>query len=772
MGSAAYPVGLVRDLRGRVEEARLHAPPRVRHYEDGDVLDLSLTAIWPERPGRGRFRVEKFVGGGFAGQVYRCVLDSLDESGGGVPGLTVGGVYGVKILVPPTRFSVRFRDALYWLGFQSAFSAQVNEAACRAGLLWQTLVRRAAAARFGRPDAVAEAYASFFDENLQSFGEVRAWVRGRPWRLEVDARPRLRRQWRTLRPEETGSPEFVAKRQFMARLVDLLHEMGARELARQYEWWTLKSQPNVLKLEGSDQDPAAGLCAFDFRAGLVLLPFLPMSPRDFGLILEGIGHGALVQFDRGDLPGLRRFVDAHRAEMGDDAPAILDALERYETGYRRSMPDLSRQGLRLLWDGKLRGDVRRGTIGSYRVRGLADPEFAALLDRCPGRFAAFYLLGAVPLAGRFLRRFWGRAAFRRHLRALLAESGYFKRFSRAGIAHALTDWLRSGRAGERRVRWMADRPVAFWSQRLTLGLLPAGLHRSLAEPAYVAERVRAGWRFMRSFYREAAFREKWLRDLVTQASEDGALDPAERDTILEHIRDPYIAKYLKALAVHFATLPISEVVVVVVATAWAIWAFLHGESRQDSWNRAGLAFAGVAAAFLASPVSPGSICRGAYVAYLMVKERHVRNYLVAAPLSCLKAIGYFAFPIQMVASYPALSRFMASRGATRLVHVVPVFGERGAWLEHAVFDFFFNRPRVFGAWVRRHARGVLNAWLAFGVAMLGLMYGVVGVAWNGKGGINLALSVLVLCILPRTVFYPVMASRAGTSRSAKTRPDR
>jgi len=65
-----------------------------------------------------------------------------------------------------------------------------------------------------------------------------------------------------------------------------------------------------------------------------------------------------------------------------------------------------------------------------------------------------------------------------------------------------------------------------------------------------------------------------------------------------------------------------------------------------------------------------------------------------------KYIGYLAFPIQMAYRYPALARFMAAHWATGATRVVPVFGERGALLEHGVFDLFYNRPLT----VRRKMR--------------------------------------------------------------------
>ena len=101
---------------------------------------------------------------------------------------------------------------------------------------------------------------------------------------------------------------------------------------------------------------------------------------------------------------------------------------------------------------------------------------------------------------------------------------------------------------------------------------------------------------------------------------------------------------------------------------------------------------GVLAFFQVTPISPGSIARGSYVVFLMVSERNVRNYWVAALISFWKYIGYLGFPIQMVRQYPALARYMGGHWATNAVRFVPVFGERGGLLEHVVFDTFFNLP--------------------------------------------------------------------------------
>ena len=154
--------------------------------------------------------------------------------------------------------------------------------------MWQTLIRRGAKVRFGRGNAVSPVYATFWDEGMRSFGEVAEWVEGRPWRLEHDDRYFERYDTEEADGATIGPPEFLAKRQFMHDFVELLHEMGAPELARQYEWWTMKSQPNALKRFDGGDAPSDGLSAIDFRAGLTLLPFLPMSPADVPLIWKGM----------------------------------------------------------------------------------------------------------------------------------------------------------------------------------------------------------------------------------------------------------------------------------------------------------------------------------------------------------------------------------------------------------------------------------------------------------------------------------------------------
>ncbi|GAG17318.1 unnamed protein product, partial [marine sediment metagenome] len=262
----------------------LHRPMRIREYDPGTELTYDLDPIEPQHRGhllRVHLRIERSVGGGFAGQVYQARLLSIQN--GVVPGVEAGKTYALKILIPSSGFALFFRNLLFAIGFQSPFQLQCNPVAARCGALWQKFIHRAAAARFGDPGAVNNVHGILVDRQLGACGELSDWIDGRTWRLEVDDRMDMLKRWQKgeqVNSRELGSPEYRTKKEFMRDFVALLHEMGAHEFARQYEWSTCKSQPNCLKRSSTEEDPLQGLVAVDFRAGLTLLPFLPMSPGD------------------------------------------------------------------------------------------------------------------------------------------------------------------------------------------------------------------------------------------------------------------------------------------------------------------------------------------------------------------------------------------------------------------------------------------------------------------------------------------------------------
>jgi len=677
--SEDYSVQIIKELTQRFAVMNLHRPMRVDRYDDGDELTIEAAAVETAEKLNLSVFIERFVGGGYAGQVYKVKVTQVN--GNAPQELHVGGTYAMKILVPPSGFGRLFRNTLYRFGFQGPFQQQVNPTAARAGALWQKFIRRAAKIRFGNEEAVKNVYAIFTDHTLGSCGEISDWIDGRTWRLEVDDRMdylRLYEKGRAVDKSRLGSVEYRTKKEFMAEFVKLLHEVGAHEFARQYEWSTCKSQPNILKLSSTEHDPNTGLVAVDFRAGLTLLPFLPMSPGDFKLIGQGFKRGSIVQFDRGDVRKLQTFVEEHRDQFADMTP-MLDELTADEKIYRDSMPDITHNHIRLLYDERLWGTIFDSAVTGWRTRNLIDEPHENKFRRRGFLTFVFCLLGLVPFLGKFIRRLWALPDWREHYYLMLTNARYFGRAIRGKIYERLITWHRVGRISERGAQKIAEANWRFFCH-LPLSILPAGLHRFLTDFEFFKDKLH--FIFVRpiKLYFSAPLREQWLRDMIEQGKKKHILSSEDASTILSQLKERYIQRYLISLVVHLMTLPLTQIVSVTVA-----WIYYR---RTGDTLGAG----GILVLFQIIPISPGSLARGLYAVGIATYDRSFRDYNIAVFLSFFKYIGYLAFPIQMTYRYPALARFMASHWATEAVHIVPVFGERGALLEHWVFCLFYNWP--------------------------------------------------------------------------------
>ncbi|MDD5063855.1 MAG: hypothetical protein PHQ35_03720 [Phycisphaerae bacterium] len=690
--SAEYSVKTCIDLDRQCRLAGLHRPIRVARYESGTELVYDVTEITKANSAKVRLVVDDFVGGGFAGQVYKIKI--LNIEGGPIEGLKVAGVYAMKILVPPSGFSCLFRNVLYWIGFQGPFQLQVNPAATRAGSIWQKFIRRGAQIKFGNETTVADIYATLVDNTLGSCGELREWVDGRTWRLEVDDRLDLLKQWRRGKAtdqQQLGSPEYRAKKLFMKEFVALLHEMGAYEFARQYEWSTCKSQPNCLKRKDTEDNPSAGLVAVDFRAGLALLPFLPMSPGDFKLIAKGAMRGSLVQFDRGDIDKLETFVKTHSDEFADMRD-MLDTLRADEQVYRDSLPDITHNHIRLFYSRKLWSTIFDSAVTGWKVRNLVDEEHEQKLRNSKILTLLFFVIGIIPFFGRLIRRLWAQPNWRKHYKAILTSWGYLLRAFRTKITEKAIVWHRAGRISSKQALKLAEQPWRYFCHLPFLILIFPGLHRFLTDWAFFKDKLH--FLFVRpiKLYFSAELREKWLLDMVKEGKKKHILTDQDANTILSQLHEPYIQRYLVSLVVHLMTLPLTQIVSGILA--WIYWRKTGDE----------LGAGGILVLFQVIPISPGSLARGLYAVGIAIYDRSFKDYNIAVFLSFLKYVGYLAFPIQMTYRYPALARFMAAHWATDAVHIVPVFGEAGALLEHWVFCLFYNWPLTIRRRMRRRAQ--------------------------------------------------------------------
>ena len=698
----SYSTEIYKKLVEKFRRSALHRPMQIDRYEPGTELEYEITGFEGANRAKVRMVIEKFVGGGFAGQVYSIKILNIEPEDRPVEGLAAGGIYAIKILIPPTLFSRLFRNALYWFGFQGPFQLQVNPSAARSGALWQKFIRRGAKIMFGDERSVVDIYATFIDSRLGSCGELSEWIEGRTWRLEVDDRLDLLKRWikgRDVDAQNLGSPEYRTKYKFMNKFVDLLHQMGGHEFARQYEWSTWKSQPNCMKRKDTEESPSGGLTAVDFRAGLVLLPFLPMSPGDFKLIIKGLIRGSLVQFDRGDLNKLERCVEAHSDEFAG-MESMIEEMKSCERVYRESVPDITHNHIRLLYSPRLWSTILSSAATGWKVRNLIDePSGKKLLGNKPLTLL-IYVSYIIPLLGRVIIKFWGHPGWRRHYSGMLTSRNYFGRAVRGKIIEKIIGWHRSGRLDDNRAMKLSQQ---LWRimYHLPLSVLPAGIHRLVTDWRYAKERVDyIVLRPVRLYFNDE-LREQWLHEMVADGKKKHLLSNEDADIILSRIKEPYIQKYLKSLAVHVCTLPVTQVVSVLVAI---IYVAMHPEMPRKQSYSIGL---GIIALFQVLPISPGSLTRGFYVLYLVIKERNFKDYNIAVFLGFFKYIGYLAFPIQMTYHYPALAQFMAGHWATEAVHIVPVFGERGALLEHRIFCLFYNWPLTIRR--RMERRGLIRA---------------------------------------------------------------
>ena len=103
MAKMNYSVELCKDLERIAQDPQVLIRHRPSRYEKGTVLPVDITGVYPAIHGKAELTVDKFLGGGFAGQVYRCRLTGLHlPEHTFIPGLETGKLYAVKIIIPPT----------------------------------------------------------------------------------------------------------------------------------------------------------------------------------------------------------------------------------------------------------------------------------------------------------------------------------------------------------------------------------------------------------------------------------------------------------------------------------------------------------------------------------------------------------------------------------------------------------------------------------------------------------------------------------------------
>jgi len=100
-----YSLQTIQHLENLFDSQEVLRPRRRLRYEPETELQYRIRGVFPPREGQVKFRIERFVGGGYAGQVYRVKALEVEPEGEPIIGLQVGQVYALKILVPPNGFA-------------------------------------------------------------------------------------------------------------------------------------------------------------------------------------------------------------------------------------------------------------------------------------------------------------------------------------------------------------------------------------------------------------------------------------------------------------------------------------------------------------------------------------------------------------------------------------------------------------------------------------------------------------------------------------------
>ena len=131
-----YSIEMCKSLENEYGRLGLLRPLAVKRYDAGDIVEYDMSAVASDvsnKTSHVRVRIEDFIGGGFAGQVYKVKVLSIEPDA--ILGLTANSSYAMKIMIPPSTGSRFFRNLLYWIGFQGSFQLQSNPTAAKAGAL-------------------------------------------------------------------------------------------------------------------------------------------------------------------------------------------------------------------------------------------------------------------------------------------------------------------------------------------------------------------------------------------------------------------------------------------------------------------------------------------------------------------------------------------------------------------------------------------------------------------------------------------------------------
>ena len=600
---------------GAIFQRELLIRPRARRFDIEESIETDVVPIVPNGEFNAAFRILEKKGEGYAGQVYKTV----DEA--------TGKTYALKALRPEDEGKEKIRNFFFRLCFAGNFAPATNEAALRYGLLCQTVLRRGAQARFGDTSIIPEPYGYFWNDKLETFVELHEWVEGH---IPV--------------PDSTTHNRL--KRDFMDSMVGLANDMGAYQLARQYKWWTMLAGANVVEREDGSQ------VAIDWRSGVALPFFLPMSPGDVPIILDNLRHGHFANYDHADFGKLDAFVQENNDAFAD-LTSQVDELKEL--------------------DGKYRASIRETTLADWQREFQMDEDVVRELSRSPLPYRGHLILdGIIPLVGKVTHRLSSSEMYRTHAKQILSDGEYRDVWFSTHQTHDLDTWQHRHRLTPDKAQELSQKAWLYLLHKVFFSHMPSSIQKATDNTELKRMLKKLGTPIRIAFSESEQI--QWLEDKINEGVELRLLSDEQAQMLHRQSRERKMRSYVIELAavtpaIEFMTLP-----------AYPLVYFLSGGDMI------------LTGAVVTSPISPSGVVRTAYTGVRTladipeaIKERSLKpiksraSGLAVAPWT---KVGMLFVPAQMVTHYPEMARFLTSYFTIKAARNVPVYGVEGGAVEY------------------------------------------------------------------------------------------
>lgn len=601
-------------ISGTIFQRELLIRPRARHFDIGESIETDVVEINPNGSFNAAFRILEKKGEGYAGQVYKTV----DE--------TTGNTYALKALRPEDESKEKIRNLFFRLCFAGNFAPATNESALRYGLLWQTLLRRGAQARFGDTSIIPEPYGYFWSDKLETFVEVHEWVEGHI-------------------PVPDSTIHNRKKRDFMDGMVGLANDMGAYQLARQYKWWTMLAGANVVEREDGSQ------VAIDWRSGVALPFFLPMSPGDVPIIVDNLRHGHFANYDHANFSKLDAFV-------GENNNAFVDLTSQVE-----ELKELDR---------KYRSSIRETTLADWQREFQMDEDVVRELSRSPLAYRAHLLLDGIPLFGKLTNRLSSSEVYRAHAKQIMADGEYRDVWFSNHQTHDLDTWKHRDRVTPDKAQELSQKAWLYLLHKVFFSHMPSSIQKATDNKELMQMLKKLGTPIRIAFNEEEQI--QWLENRINEGVELRLLNDEQAEMLHRQSRERRMRSYVKELAFFWPAIEI-----ICLPTYPLIYMLSGGDMSLTG-------------AAMASPVTSSGVLRVLYTATRMVgdipeavREKSLKSVksrsmgIIVAPWS---KIGGLFIPAQMVTHYPEMARFLTSYLTIKAARNVPVYGVEGGAVEY------------------------------------------------------------------------------------------